>query len=66
MLVLIEIGVLMLVVDLLNMLFTSFHILLMATCLLSLYGLFVWIHSCFTSSGIMVEYNCLNTCLYTL
>jgi hypothetical protein len=38
----------------------------MATCLLSPCGLFVMIHSCFASLGIMVEYNCLNTCVVYL
>jgi hypothetical protein len=38
----------------------------MATCLLSLFSLLVMIHSCFVSLGIMVEYNSLNTCLYTV
>jgi hypothetical protein len=66
MLVLVEIGVFMLVVDLLNLLFTSYYILahdyLLAISLWS----FVRIHSCFASPGIMVAYNCLNTCLRTL
>jgi hypothetical protein len=66
MLVLVEIGVFMLVVDLLNLVFTSFHILAHVYMLaISLWSL-VQIHSCFTSLGILVEYNCLNICLYTL
>jgi hypothetical protein len=65
-LVLVKIGVLMLMVNLLNFLFTSFHILahdyLLVISLCSL----VRIHSCFVSLGIMVEYNYLNTCLYVI
>jgi hypothetical protein len=38
----------------------------MATCLLSLCGLLVRIHSYFASLVIKIEYSCLNTCLYTL
>jgi hypothetical protein len=61
-----EIGVFMLVVDLLNLLFTLSHILAPDYLLvISLWSL-VRIHSYFTCLGIMVEYNCLNTCLYTL
>jgi hypothetical protein len=48
-LVLIEIGVLMFVVDLLNLLI-HFISYLMGTCLLSLYGLVVRTHSCFCKS----------------
>jgi hypothetical protein len=52
----------MLMVNLLNLLFTSFDILAHDSCLLSLCGLFMKIHSCFTSLDIMVEYSFLNTC----
>jgi hypothetical protein len=45
---------LMLVVACLTCLFTSCLSYLIATCLLSCYGLFVRIHSCFASLGIMV------------
>jgi hypothetical protein len=38
----------------------------MATGLLFCYGLFVRIHSCFASLGILMVYNCTNTCLYAL
>jgi hypothetical protein len=54
----------MLIVNLLNLLFNSFHILAHDNLLvLSLWSP-VRIHSCFTSLGLMVEYNYLNTCLY--
>jgi hypothetical protein len=44
----------------------SLHILAHGYLLvISLWSL-VRIHSYFVSLGIMVEYNCLNTCLYTL
>jgi hypothetical protein len=56
----------MLVVDLLNLLFTSFHTLAHSYLLVISYSLIVRIHSCFASLDIIVEYNCLNTCLYTL
>jgi hypothetical protein len=66
MLILVEIGVLMLMMDLLNLLihFMSY----LSSWLLACYHLwsFVRIHSCFASLGIMVEYSCLNACLYTL
>jgi hypothetical protein len=66
MLVLVEIEVFMVVVELLNLLFTSFHILAHGYLLvISLWSL-VRSHSCFAYLGIMVEYNCSNTCLYTL
>jgi hypothetical protein len=66
MIILVEIGVFMLLVDFLNLLFTSFHILTHDYLLvISLWSL-VRIHSCFASLDIMVECNCLNTCLYTL
>jgi hypothetical protein len=56
----------MLVVNLLNLLFTSFHILTHGYLLaISLWSL-VRIHSCFACLGIMVEYSCLDVCLYTL
>jgi hypothetical protein len=38
----------------------------MATCLLSCYGLFVRIHSYFTSLGMLMVYNYSNTCLYAM
>jgi hypothetical protein len=38
----------------------------MTTCLLSCNSLLIRIHSCFESLGIMVVYNCLNSCLYIL
>jgi hypothetical protein len=38
----------------------------MATCLLSCYGLFMKIHSCFVSLGMLIVHNYLNTCLYAL
>jgi hypothetical protein len=38
----------------------------MATCLLSYYGLFISIHSYFTSLDMLMVYNCSNTCLYAL
>jgi hypothetical protein len=61
MLILIEIEVLLLMVDLLNLLFTSCHILAHGYLLvISLWSL------CFASLGIVIEYNCLNICLYTL
>jgi hypothetical protein len=64
--VLVQIGVFMLVVNLFKLLFTSFHILAHGYLLvISLWSL-VRIHSYFASLGIMVEYNCLNICLYTL
>jgi hypothetical protein len=56
----------MLVVAYLTCLFTSFICKLMATCLLSCYGLLVRIHSCFASIDMMIMYNCSNTCLYIL
>jgi hypothetical protein len=66
MLVLIDIGVLMLTVDLLNLLFTSFHIFAHGYLLvISLWSL-VRIHSCFAILGIMVEYSSLNIYFYTL
>jgi hypothetical protein len=66
MLVLIEIGVLMLMVDLLNLLiyFISYHSSWLLVC--CMYGLVVRTHSCSSSLGIMVEYSCLDTYLYTL
>jgi hypothetical protein len=64
--VLVEIGVFMLVVDLLNLLFTSFHILPHDYLLVIFLCSLVRTHSCFASLGIMVEYSCLNTFLYTL
>jgi hypothetical protein len=55
MLALVEIGVLMLMVDLLNLLFTSFHILSHGYLLvISLWSL-VRIHSSFASLGIMIS-----------
>jgi hypothetical protein len=61
--VLVEIWVLMLMVDLL---FTSLHILAHGYLLvISLWSL-VRINTCFCKSWLMVEYSCLNTCLYTL
>jgi hypothetical protein len=63
MLILVEIGVLMLMMDLLIH-FMSY----LSSWLLACYLLwsFVRIHSYFASLGIMVEYSCLNACLYTL
>jgi hypothetical protein len=67
MLVLFEIGVLMLMVDLLNLLIhlTSYLSSWLLACYLlvvSLWGFTL----VFIGLGIMVEYSCLNTCLYTL
>jgi hypothetical protein len=67
MLVLVEIGVLMLVVDLLNLLIHFISYLsswILACCLymVSLCG-FTLVS---ISLGIMVKYRCLNTCLYTV
>jgi hypothetical protein len=66
MLVLIEIRVLMLTVNLLNLLFTSVHNLAHGYLLVISLWSRVRIHSCFSSFGIIVEYNCLNTYLYIL
>jgi hypothetical protein len=54
MLVLVELGVLMLMVTCLTCLFTSFLILAHGY-LLSCNGLFMWIHSCFASPGMMMD-----------
>jgi hypothetical protein len=67
MLVLVEIGVLMLMVDLLNLLIH--FVLYLSSWLLACYHFMVSIvmfHSYFASLSIMIEYNCLNTCLYIL
>jgi hypothetical protein len=66
MLVLVEIGVLMFMVNLVNLLFTSCHIIAYGYLLVISLWSFVRFHSCFACLGIMVEYNCSNTCLYTL
>jgi hypothetical protein len=63
MLVLVEIWVLMLMVDLLSLLI---HFISYLSSWLLAYYLFVRIHACFASLGIMIEYSCLNTCLYIL
>jgi hypothetical protein len=57
---------LMLVVVCLTWLFTLSLSLLMATCLLSCYGLFMRIHYYFTTLGMLMVYNCSNTYLYAL
>jgi hypothetical protein len=67
MLVLVEIGVFMLVMDLLNLLihFLSYlnsWLLDCCLCMISRWGFTL----VFASFGKMVEYSCLNTCLYTL
>jgi hypothetical protein len=54
---------LMLVVTCLTYLFTSFLSLLMATCLLSCYGLFMRIHSCFVSLRMLMVLKYLLVCL---
>jgi hypothetical protein len=64
--VLIEIGALMLMVDLFNMLIHFISYLSSLLLASYLYGLVVRSHTCFTGLGIMVEYSCLNTILYTL
>jgi hypothetical protein len=66
MLILVEIGVFILVVDLLNLLFTSFHILAHDYLLFISIWSIMRFHSFFVSLGRMVQYNCLTTCLYTL
>jgi hypothetical protein len=67
MLVLFEIGFLMLMVNLLNLLthFMSYLSSWLLVCYLFVVS-FVRFHSCFACLDIMVEYSCLNTCLYTL
>jgi hypothetical protein len=67
MFVLVEIGVFMLVVDLLNLLiqFISYLSSWLLACYLFMASLFGFT-LVFASLGIMVEYICLNTCLYTL
>jgi hypothetical protein len=66
MLILVEMEYLCLWWTYLTCLFTLVHILPHGYLLvISLWSL-VRIHSCFANLGIMVEYNCLNTCLYTL
>jgi hypothetical protein len=56
----------MLVVACLTCLFTSCISYLMAIYLLSCYDLFMRVHSYFVSLGMLMVYNCLNTCLYVL
>jgi hypothetical protein len=64
--VLVEVGDFMLVVNLLNFLFTSFHNLAHGYLLvISLWSLCVD-SVLFASLGIILEYSYLNTCLYTL
>jgi hypothetical protein len=53
----------MLVVVCLTCLFTSCLSQLMVTGLLSYYGLFMRIHSCFASLDMFIVYNCSNTYL---
>jgi hypothetical protein len=55
MLVLIEIGVLMLMVDLLNLIFTSFHILAHGYLLVIYLWSLVRLHSCLASLDIMMS-----------